>query len=124
MSRRDCVTTVKLLHRTCLKFVQRRFHWFGRKAQRPESELRIGRTLILVHAAGELGQAEGVGNRISERPGTSLLVFSLQLHKPENGLGKNFERDLTGQSCLNAFIRGVMSPIAQPAPGERRHKYK
>ncbi len=122
MSRRDCVTTVKLQHRTCLKFVQRRLHWFGRKAKRPESELRIGRTLILVHAAGELGQAEGLGNHISERPGASLLALSLQLRKPEDGLGKNCERDHTGQSCLIAFIRDVMSPITQPVPGERRHK--
>ncbi len=119
MIRRDCVITVKLQHRTFLKFIQRRS-----KAKRPESELRIGRTLILVHAAGELEQAEDVGNHISERPGTSLLALSLQLRKPKNGLGENYERDHTGQSCLIAFIRDVMSPIARPAPNKRRHKYK
>ncbi len=74
MSRRVDVTTVKLQH---IKFVQRRLHWFGRKAKRPESELRIGRTLILVHAAGELRQAEGLGNRISEKPGASFRALSL-----------------------------------------------
>ncbi len=41
---RDCVPSVKLRHRLCLTsitalLVQRRLHWFGHAARRPEGEL-------------------------------------------------------------------------------------
>ncbi len=52
------------------------------------------------------------------RPGTALWSASLRLHTMEEGLGENRKRSL----CLGRLYLLVMP--AQPAPGERRHKYK
>ncbi len=93
--RRDCVPSVDLRRRLCLKnipalFVQRRPRWLGHSTRLSGNELIIDFAHTASHVAQtNWGPAEDVGNHDRGRPGTPVRTASLRPRTMEKGLGEN-----------------------------------
>ncbi len=87
---------MELHRRLCLRstpalLVQRRVHWFGHAARRPEGELIKNLLLQTPTPKWQMSYrlAEDMGNHDQDRPGTDLQTASLWSRTMEKGLGES-----------------------------------